>query len=93
MYSHIRETVISAQNKVVAAVNTAMVQAYWEIGEQIHIACNGNERAEYGKNLLKYLSEELSKEFGKGFDVTNLRKMRQFYQTFPKRDTLCLELS
>lgn len=93
MYSHIRETVISAQNKVVAAVNTAMVQAYWEIGEQIHIACNGNDRAEYGKNLLKYLSEELSKEFGKGYTVANLKNMRQFYRTFPNRYTLCSELS
>ena len=66
---------------------------YWEIGEQIYKACGENDRAAYGKNLLDYLSAQLTVEFGKGFDKSNLRKMRQFYCTFPIRDTLCLELS
>lgn len=92
-YSQIRNTVISAQSKVAAVVNSAMVQAYWEIGEQIYIACDRNDRAEYGKNLLKYLSEELTREFGKGYTIANLKNMRQFYRTFPKRYTLCSELS
>lgn len=70
-----------------------MVSAYWEIGRQIYEACGENERAEYGKNLLRYLSDRLTGEFGKGFDESNLRKMRQFYLAFPIRDTLCLELS
>ena len=70
-----------------------MVVAYWEIGEQIYKACGENYRAEYGKNLLKFLSHELTREFGKGFDESNLRKMRQFYKAFPIRDTLCPELS
>lgn len=92
-YSIIRNSVISAQNKIYTAVNSAMVIAYWEIGEQIYLACGENDRAEYGKNLLKYLSERLTPEFGKGFDESNLRKMRQFYMTYPIRDTLCPELS
>jgi predicted nuclease of restriction endonuclease-like (RecB) superfamily len=92
-YTNIRRTVISAQSKVATVVNSAMVQAYWKIGEQIYIACGENERAEYGKNLLKYLSEKLASEFGKGFTERNLRYMRQFYQTFPIRNTLCAELS
>lgn len=70
-----------------------MVQAYWEIGEQIYLACGENDRAEYGKGLLKYLSEKMTAEFGKGFTVANLRNMRQFYLTYPKRYTLCSELS
>lgn len=45
-YSQIRNTLISAQIKVATAVNSAMVQAYWEIGEQIYLACGKNERAE-----------------------------------------------
>lgn len=53
----------------------------------------GKVRAEYGKNLLQNLSQRLTEMFGIGFDVTNLRKMRQFYQAFPIRDTVCLELS
>ena len=92
-YRAIRGYVINAQNKVYVAVNFAMVNAYWEIGEQIYLACGENERAEYGKLLLKFISDKLTAEFGKGFTVRNLRNMRQFYLTFPIRHTLCAELS
>lgn len=92
-YSKIRISVITAQNKIYTTVNSAMVQAYWEIGEQIYIACGENDRAEYGKGLLKYLSEKLTAEFGKGFTERNLRNMRQFYQAYPIRHTVCTELS
>ena len=92
-YDAVRNSIINAQNKVYNAVNSAMVQAYWEIGEQIYKACGESDRAEYGKNLLKFLSEKLTSEFGKGFDESNLRKMRQFYIAYPIRDTLCPELS
>lgn len=92
-YLSIRNSVITAQNKVYSAVNTAMVTAYWEIGEQIYKACGENDRAEYGKNLLKYLSEKLTAEFGKGYSVQGLRNMWQFYCTFPNRSTLWSESS
>ena len=92
-YSRIRNSVITAQSRIYNAVNTAMVQAYWEIGEQIYIACGENERAKYGKGLLKYLSEKLTAEFGTGFTERNLRNMRQFYQAYPIRHTVCTELS
>ena len=80
-------------DRLSTAVNSAMVTTYWEIGEQIFKACGENDRAEYGKKLLEYLSEQLTAEFGKGFDKSNLRKMQQFYCTFPILDTLCPELS
>ena len=92
-YKIIRNSVLTAQSKVYTAVNSAMVQAYWEIGQEIHKACGENDRAEYGKKLLEYLSEHLTKEFGKGFTVANLKNMRQFYRTFPIRQTLSSELS
>lgn len=92
-YSRIRNSVITAQGRIYTAVNSAMVQAYWEIGEQIYIACGENERAEYGKGLLRYLSEKLTAEFGTGFTERNLRNMRQFYQAYPIRHTVCTELS
>ena len=92
-YNSIRHSIIIAQQKVYAAVNSAMVFAYWEIGEQIYKACGENERAEYGKNLLNYLSDKLTAEFGKGYSVQGLRNMRQFYCTYPIRSTLCSELS
>ena len=61
--------------------------------KQKSVLCGENDRAEYGKRLLEHLSEQLTAEFGKGFDKSNLRKMRQFYCTFPIQDTLCPELS
>lgn len=92
-YLSIRNHVIDAQRKVYSAVNSAMVEAYWEIGKEIYEACGENERAEYGKQVLKYISTRLTEEFGKGFTVSNLRNMRQFYLAFQKRYTLCSELS
>lgn len=92
-YHSIRDSIVSAQRKLTAAVNSAMVTAYWEIGEQIYKACGENDRAEYGKKLLQYLSAQLTAEFGKGFSVQGLRNMRQFYCTFPIRSTLWSELS
>jgi len=91
VYQSIRNVLVTARQKVYSAINSAMVEAYWEIGWQIEQAIG--DRAEYGKSLLKSLSSRLSGEFGKGFDETNLRKMRQFSQTFPIRDALRLELS
>ena len=92
-YNSIRQSIVQAQRTMAAAVNSAMVTAYWEIGEQIYKACGENDRAEYGKGLLRFLADNLTSEFGKGFDESNLRKMRQFYCVFPIRDTLCPELS
>ncbi len=93
VYTSIRLYVMNAQRKVYSAVNSAMVLAYWEIGEQIYKACGDNDRAEYGKNMLDYLSKRLTAEFGKGYTVRNLRAMRQFYMCYPIRHTLCAELS
>ena len=92
-YGTIRRSLITAQNRVYAAINAAMVEAYWEIGEQLHRACGGNDRAGYGKQLLRFISERLTAEFGRGFDERNLRNMRQFYVTFPIRNALRTELS
>ena len=92
-YSHIKEILENARKKTYAAINFAMVEAYWEIGKSIVEMQGGNETAEYGTNLLALLSEKLTSEYGKGFTVTNLRYMRQFYLSFQNRHTLCDELS
>lgn len=92
-YNTVRGYVIAAQKQVTAAVNSAMVNAYWNIGKQIYEACGESERAEYGKQLLQYLSEKLTAEFGKGFTERNLQMMRQFYVTFPNANALRSELS
>ena len=94
IYSEIKETLLASRSQAYSAVNYAMVYAYWHIGRIIvEHEQNGSLRAEYGKAVLQRLSEQLSAEFGKGFDESNLRKMRQFYLTYPIRDTLCPELS
>ncbi|PIQ15758.1 MAG: hypothetical protein COW67_06630 [Flavobacteriales bacterium CG18_big_fil_WC_8_21_14_2_50_32_9] len=83
-----------AKQTAVTAVNSAMVFAYWEIGKRIvEEEQKGEERAAYGKNLLDNLAESLSEDFGKSFDARELRRIRQFYLSFPIRDTVRPELS
>jgi predicted nuclease of restriction endonuclease-like (RecB) superfamily len=93
-YNDVKSIIISARNKVYHYANNTMIHTYWEIGKRIvEEEQGGKSRAEYGKGVLKELSASLTAEFGQGFDETNLRKMRQFYQTFPIRDALRLELT
>ena len=92
-YQTIRGYVVDAQRQVRVAVNSAMVDAYWRIGEAIFKECGDNDRAAYGKQVLQFISERLTAEFGSGFTERNLRNMRQFYLLFPIRHTLCAELS
>ena len=83
-----------ARGQLRQAVNSIIVQSYWEIGRLIvEDEQQGESRAEYGKQQLQQLSQQLTERLGKGFDITNLRKMRTFYQAFPIRDALRLELS
>jgi predicted nuclease of restriction endonuclease-like (RecB) superfamily len=70
-----------------------MVQAYWEIGRRIVEEQGGAERAEYGAALIAELSKRLTEDFGKGFTVTNLKYMRQFYLAFPIGHALRDELT
>ena len=94
IYSEIREALLRSRSQAYSAVNFAMVQAYWHIGRIIvEHEQNGSLRAEYGKNVLKNLSEQLTEEFGKGFTVTNLKYMRQFYLTFTNGHALRGELT
>ncbi|RUR35722.1 PDDEXK nuclease domain-containing protein [Vreelandella populi] len=94
LVSAITQQIEQARGQVRQAVNTAMVQSYWEIGRLIiEHEQQGNSRAEYGKQQLQQLSKQLTERLGKGFDVTNLRNMRQFYLGFPIRDAVRLELS
>ena len=96
VYESIRNALAEARTSVVAYVNSAMVGVYWATfiergGRQIAEAVG--ERAEYGRSLLAYLSERLTKEFGKGFTVRNLQQMRKFYATFPNAHALRAQLT
>lgn len=80
----IKEILSNARKRAYSAVNSAMVEAYWNIGKRIvEEEQDGKERATYGKEIIKNISEELTKEFGKGFSTTNIRYFRQFYILYP----------
>lgn len=79
----------NARNKVVVAVNQTIVLTYYEIGRMIvEDEQNGEKRAEYGREQLKFISENLTKKFGKGFSETNLKQMRMFFLSYSIRQTL-----
>ena len=81
--NEIKKILKNARQKAYTAVNSVMVEAYWEIGRRIvEEEQNGKERAEYGKEILQNLSKELTEEFGKGYSYRTLREIRQFYLMF-----------
>src|SRR5690554_2264307 len=81
----IKSILTQARQKAYSAINSAMVEAYWNIGKRIvEEEQNGADRAEYGKQIIQTISNELTKEFGKGFGERTIRNFRQFYLTFPK---------
>ncbi len=91
-YKEIKELLYSAKNKVYQTINTTMTQTYFQIGKRIvEEEQGGVTRAEYGSALLKNLSNELIKEFGKGYSEQNLKNMRQFYLIYQKRQTVSSE--
>jgi len=94
LLGNLGDLIREARKKVLRTVDTIQVQTCWQIGRHIvEFEQQGARRAGYGKFLLATLAKGLTTDFGKGFDITNLRKMRQFYQLFPIRDALRLELS
>lgn len=82
----IKRIVTQARQKAYTAINSAMVEAYWQMGKRIvEQEQQGKDRADYGSQLLKSLSKELTAEFGKGFSVNSLYYFRQFYLAFPEK--------
>ena len=90
----LRELIQQGRQRALRAVDVVQVQTCWQIGRHIvEFEQGGEARAAYGKRLLPQLAEELTREFGKGFDASNLRYMRLFFQAFPNCDALRHELS
>ncbi len=89
LYRDIRTVLDAARAGAYRAVNAVMVEAYWNVGRLIvEHEQGGRTRAAYGQAVLAGLSGRLSTDFGRGFDVRNLRYMRQFYLAFPVHRTL-----
>jgi hypothetical protein len=88
------ELIRQSRRQALRAVDAIQVRTCWQMGRHIvEFEQGGMERAAYGQRLLQELAKVLTAEFGKGFDASNLRYMRLFYQAFPKCDALRHELS
>lgn len=94
LFSEIKEIILQSRQRVFRMANSVLLETYWQIGKLIiEDEQQGKERAEYGKAVLKTLANQLTLEFGKGFDDSNLRNMRSFYKAFPIWDAMRHELS
>lgn len=82
----IKNIIFQSRDKAYKVISYATLDTYWKIGKRIFKEeQNGKERAAYGENLIKILSAELTKEYGKGFSERNLRNFRKFYILFPDK--------
>lgn len=94
LVSQISKIFSEGQQKAIQSVNSQLLDTYWKVGHYIvEFEQRGSAKAEYGKNLLIKLSKDLSLRHGKGFSVSNLTRMRQFYTIYPIRAELPHELS
>ena len=92
IYQEIHDLLHNARQNIISNINSTMTKTYFLIGKRIvEEEQNGNKRADYGKNLIKILSEKLTKEFGKGFSQRNLEQMRTFYVRYSIPQTLSEE--
>ena len=92
IYQEIHDLLHKARQNIISNVNSTMTKTYFLIGKRIvEEEQDGNKRAEYGKKLMKTLSEKLTKEFGRGFSQRNLEQMRIFYLRYSISQTVSAE--
>ncbi len=93
LYENVRKYIAKAREKVYVAANSAMVEAYWNIGREIVEKQGGLERSAYGDGLIDRLAAKLTAEFGAGYTRVNLFYMRRFFLAFPNVHTVCKQLT
>ena len=94
LLDQISQTYSDGRQRAIVAVNTNMVETYWQIGQYIvEFEQDGNAKAQYGQSLLENLSRDLSRNLGKGFSRSNLNYMRLFYNCYPICETVSHKLS
>jgi len=94
LYSDARAIIESARTNAVRSVDFCRVQMYWHLGQRIfEEEQQGKERADYGTYLLQNLAKRLEPEYGSGFSYRQLKYCRQFYRTYPIRNTLRSQLN
>ena len=80
----LRQIIDSARSHVAATANYELTAMYWNIGNRINSEVLGNERAEYGKQIVAQVARQLQDEYGaKGFEERTVRRMMKFAQLFP----------
>jgi predicted nuclease of restriction endonuclease-like (RecB) superfamily len=96
LVKEIKELIAHSRDQVAVVVNSTITMLYWQIGKRINEEVLQNQRAEYGKEIVATLSQQLSKEYGSGWGEKQLRHCMQFAHTFPDKEivyTLCRQLS
>ena len=96
LHAELRALIASSRQRLAGAVNAELTRLYWTVGQRLNSEQLGGERASYGAQLLDQLGQQLSQEFGRGFETRNLRRMLRFAQAFPDAEivsTLSTQLS
>lgn len=96
LHAELRTLIASSRQRLAGAVNAELTRLYWAVGQRLATEVLGGERAQYGSQLLEQLGQQLSQEFGRGFEARNLRRMVKFAQAFPSAEivsTLSTQLS
>jgi len=88
LFSEIKQLIEEARQTVAVAVNAATTILYWNIGNRIKIEVLENKRGEYGKEVVKTLSQELTQEYGKGWSEQHIWHCLRFAETFPEKEIL-----
>lgn len=83
LVSDIRRLIEASRSQLAGAVNSALTQLYWHIGQRIHSEVLQGERAEYGEQVVATLAQQLEADYGRGFSSKNLRHMLRFAESFP----------
>ncbi len=83
LHAELRTLIASSRQRLAGAVNAELTRLYWTVGQRLGTEVLGGERASYGAQLLDQLGQQLSQEFGRGFEARNLRRMVRFSQAFP----------
>lgn len=96
LHAELRTLITNSHQRLAGAVNAELTRLYWRVGERLRAEVMGGERAQYGSQLVEQLGQQLSQEFGRGFEARNLRRMVKFAQAFPSAEivsTLSTQLS
>lgn len=96
LLDRLSELVELSKHKIASQANSVLTMLFWQIGKDINDFVLGNQRAEYGKQIMSAVSTHLTEKYGNNFELRNLRRMRQFAEQFTNIEivsTLSTQLS